>query len=166
MWRRVFLAGTALACVLAGAAAADTLNLVANLSGRNEVPAVKTHASGLMTGDLDTSTGLFTYQVTYKGTSGAAMGAHFYGPAGRGKLAPPVVDIANPANPISGAVQLTADQVKALRKGLWYFSLATEANPAGEIRGQVQLDNSSQESLQNPMENEHPMGSQMHQLSR
>jgi hypothetical protein len=41
------------------------------------------------------------------------------------------------ASPIKGAATLTDAQAADLTSGKWYFNIHTEANKAGEIRGQV-----------------------------
>jgi hypothetical protein len=41
-------------------------------------------------------------------------------------------------SPIDGTATLTADQVKDLLAGKWYFNVHTAQNPGGEIRGQIE----------------------------
>jgi hypothetical protein len=41
------------------------------------------------------------------------------------------------ASPIKGTARLTGAQAADLTNGKWYFKIHTEANKAGEIRGQV-----------------------------
>ena len=46
---------------------------------------------------------------------------------------------------------MTDDQLTQLHKGLWYFNVATAANPDGEIRGQLrETDPSLEEPSQPP----------------
>ncbi|MFI4932993.1 MAG: CHRD domain-containing protein [Caulobacterales bacterium] len=129
---------------LATQAGAATVHFKAHLTGSAEVPPVKTIATGDLTGNLDPATKLFTYKVTYNGLTGPATMAHFHGPAGSGKTAPPAMMIADPASPISSQANLTDAQVADLRKGLWYLNVHTAAHPDGEIRGQVKQDNWAQ----------------------
>jgi hypothetical protein len=75
--------------------------------------------------------------VSYAGLTGPATAARFAGPAGRGKVGPPVLEMSDPSSPIGGEAILTAEQMGQIRKGLWYFTVATAANPDGEIRGQL-----------------------------
>jgi len=137
MHRALIAAVAALLLATAGAAGAATLTFKAHLTGAGEVPPNKTAGSGDLTASLDTASKSLTYNVTYSGLTGAATMAHFHGPAGPGKNAPPVVVVANPASPISGSATLTDAQIAQLKAGDWYFNVHTAANPGGEIRGQV-----------------------------
>jgi hypothetical protein len=81
--------------------------------------------------------------------------AHIQGPAAAGQVASNIVaDLApihfvafsSPTNggAILGALDVTdTNQVQQLRDGLWYVNLSTEANPDGEIRGQIILANAA-----------------------
>ena len=77
------------------------------LTGAQQVPPVQTGANGMADLSYDPATRMLTWSVTYNGLSGPATMAHFHGPA----------------------QQLTA--------GEWYVNVHTQANPNGEIRGQV-----------------------------
>ena len=129
----------ALALFVAGAASAATLHFTAMLMGADEVPANTTMGMGELSATLDTDTKVFTYKVTYSGTTGPGIAAHFHGPAAPGATAGPVVMAGNAANPISGTVILTDPQIADLKAGKWYFNVHTAAHPGGEIRGQVKL---------------------------
>jgi CHRD domain len=137
--RKVLIAATASMAVasLGGAAGADTLIVKAHLSGKDEAPPVAARGIGELAGQLDTDTKLFTYRVAYAGLTGPASAARFAGPAGRGKVGAPILVMSDPSSPIGGEAILTADQMAQIRKGLWYFTVATAANPDGEIRGQL-----------------------------
>ena len=66
------------------------------------------------------------------------MAAHFHGPAAPGANAGVQVPVAGGVNSgLDGSATLTADQAKMLENGQMYFNIHTEANKAGEIRGQV-----------------------------
>jgi hypothetical protein len=41
------------------------------------------------------------------------------------------------ANPIKGEATLTPEQAQQFTAGEWYINVHTQANPNGEIRGQV-----------------------------
>jgi hypothetical protein len=75
--------------------------------------------------------------VTYSGLTGAAVAAHFHGPAGPGKDAPVEVPVTVGPSPLQGSATLTPAQEKDLLDGNVYFNIHTQANPKGEIRGQV-----------------------------
>lgn len=122
-----------------GAALADTVTLKANLQPSSEVPPTTSKGSGALQAQLDTSSKLLKWNITYEGLTGPATAAHFHGPAAVGSNAAPVVPIPKDklASPISGEQTLTDQQVSELTAGKWYFNVHTKANPAGEIRGQV-----------------------------
>lgn len=122
-----------------GAALADTVALKANLQPSSEVPPTTSKGSGALQAQLDTSSKVLKWNITYEGLTGPATAAHFHGPAAVGANAAPVVPIPKDhlASPISGEQTLTDQQVNDLTAGKWYFNVHTKANPAGEIRGQV-----------------------------
>ena len=41
------------------------------------------------------------------------------------------------SNPIKGQPMLTPEQAQQMTAGEWYINVHTQANPGGEIRGQV-----------------------------
>ena len=98
--------------------------------------------------------------MSYAGLTGPASAARFAGPAGRGKVGAPILVMSDPSSPIGGEAILTDDQMAQIRKGLWYFTVATAANPDGEIRGQLHefnpaMDDASRAPM---MLQEQPMG--------
>ena len=126
--------------LIGGAARAETIQVVATLSGGDEVPANTSAATGKVTAELETDEHALTYRATYTGLSGPATAAHFHGPAAPGANAPPTVPMAVPSSPISGAALLTEEQANDLLAGKWYFNVHSAAHPGGEIRGQLKLD--------------------------
>ncbi len=137
---KTIFATTALAVFIAGSPClAETLNLTASLDGAKETPPNSTAGTGSLKATYDTETKKLTWSVTYSGLTGPATAAHFHGPAGPGKPAP--VEVPAPGadkNPIVGSATLTDSQSKDLLDGNLYFNIHTEANKAGEIRGQVE----------------------------
>ena len=125
------------ACLLCGAAQAETVPFSATLAGTNEVPPKTTAGAGTATATLDTATKMLAYDVEYAGLSGPATAAHFHGPAEPGANAGVVVPFQPPASPIKGTATLTDAQMSDLMAGKWYANVHTAANPAGEIRGQL-----------------------------
>ena len=138
--RSTLLGGVA-AMIVVSSAAGATLTLKAHLSGRDEVPSSAARGVGDLIGQVDTDTRLMTYRVTYKALSGPATGAGFNGPAARGKVGASIYLVSDASTPIRGEARLSDAQMAELHKGLWYFSVATAANPAGEIRGQLREEN-------------------------
>ena len=134
------VAGSVLAVSLAlcGSAYAEEMKLKAELAGGQEVPAVETAATGTADVTYNSDTMELTYSVTFDGLSGSATAAHFHGPAAPGENAGPVVPIEDIESPSEGTATLTQEQADQLTGGQWYVNVHTEANPGGEIRGQVE----------------------------
>ncbi len=129
----------AAAVLVTAGAHAETIHLKADLKASSEVPAKDSSGSGTLTGTLDTTTNEFTYHIEFSGLTGTVIAAHFHGPAAAGVNAKPQVPVkGNPiTSPIEGKATLTPEQAKDLEDGKWYFNLHTQANPGGEIRGQI-----------------------------
>lgn len=119
---------------------AETVKMKADLKASNEVPPNDSKASGSVDVSYDTGSKVLTWKGSYSGLSGPATAAHFHGPAGSGKNAGVMVPIfAGPAakSPFEGTATLNDAQAQALMAGDMYVNVHTEANKAGEIRGQV-----------------------------
>ena len=133
---KIMLAAFALATVAFSAPAlADKLQ--AALSGASEVPANTTTGTGTADIDFDPATRKMTWKLNYSGLTGPATMAHFHGPAEPGKNAGVAVPIAPATSPTAGSATLTEAQAADLAAGKYYVNVHTEANKAGEIRGQV-----------------------------
>jgi CHRD domain len=103
---------------------------------------VQTAATGTDDLTYDPATPLVTWSLTYTGLSGPATRAHFHGPATAGNNAPPVIRLTQKGatsveSAIKGEVTLTPEQAQQFTAGEWYINVHTQANPKGEIRGQV-----------------------------
>jgi Cu/Zn superoxide dismutase len=132
---RAVVIASALAFVSMAAHAA-TVTLKADLQPSSEVKDSQGH--GMLTATFNTESNLLKYHATYEGLTGAAVAAHFHGPAEPGENAGPQVPVAKPLDsPINGKATLTPEQAKELLDGKWYFNVHTAKNPGGEIRGQV-----------------------------
>lgn len=138
--------GAASAVLLAAASRSEAASttLRASLDGKDEVPANGTRGTGSVTITYDPATKTISWNGTYTDLSGPVTAAHIHGPADPGKNAPPVVWMtkqgdSNPtfASPFTGSAQLTDEQAKDLLFGKYYVNIHTQANPAGEIRGQL-----------------------------
>lgn len=136
MSRFILMLGAA--CLLGGAAYAETVPFTATLTGAAQVPPKTTDGKGTATASLDTDTKVLTYTVEYTGLSGPATAAHFHGPAEPGANAGVVVPFPSAASPIKGTATLTDAQMADLMAGRWYANVHTAANPGGEVRGQMQ----------------------------
>jgi len=125
-----------------GLAQDKPLSFKVPLSGAHEVPAVETPATGTADIAYDPATRVVTWVISYGGLSGPATMAHFHiGPPSQGGHTPVMVWLTkqgSPAeNPIKGEATLTPEQAPQFLAGDWYINVHTQANPGGEIRGQV-----------------------------
>lgn len=123
------------------AAHADPVTLTAKL-----VPGPGAPPTGLgeMVAHYDPATQMLTWHLTYAGLSGPVMAAHIHGPATPGMDAPPVIFFHPPYDsPMDGQAKMTLDQVSQMLGGLYYVNLHTAAFPAGEIRGQLNVQPNS-----------------------
>ena len=125
---------------LAAPAYADMQKFQADLSAKDEVPPHPTlNGAGHLDATFDTATRTLTWKADYSGLTGPATMAHFHGPAPVGKNAGIMVPLKGSlTSPVEGSAVLTAAQAKALEAGTMYFNVHTQANKAGEIRGQMQ----------------------------
>lgn len=136
---RPMLAAVICTVALAGPAFAEMVNLKAELNGAAEVPPNPTMAKGSVAATFDTATKKLAWKGTYTGLSGAPTAAHFHaGEAGKnGGVAVPIFTGANAKSPFEGEATLTDAQVADLLAGRLYANIHTDANKAGEIRGQL-----------------------------
>jgi len=89
---------------------------------------------------LDTGTNDFNWNISWSGLSGDLTNAHFHGPALPNQNAGVQIPIIFSLNPAIGNATLTVPQASDLLAGLWYINLHTQSFPAGEIRGQVEVN--------------------------
>lgn len=116
-------------------------DLTAQLAGTSEVPPTTSTGTGTLKATLNEATQVLSWTVTYSDLSGPLTAAHFHGPAMVGENAGAVVPITGDlASPMTGEKTLTAPQMTDLTTGKWYVNLHTAANPDGEIRGQVTIN--------------------------
>ena len=142
-------AGLALACGGDPVGPQPTM-YVAQMSGANEAPAVTTGATGTATFTLTGRT--LSYTVNVNGLSGNAAASHIHlGAAGTnggivypftaaplqaGQIASGTVDLSQPVS--NGTTSISGDSLLTLLNGgVLYTNVHTQANPAGEIRGQI-----------------------------
>jgi hypothetical protein len=127
----------AFAGLLSVTAHAESKMFHATLNDASEVPPKTGDGKGTLDATLDTATKTLTYTLTYAGLSGTPTMAHFHGPAAAGANAGVLVPIPVAASPIKGTAKLTDAQIGDLEGGKVYVNIHTQANPGGEIRGQV-----------------------------
>jgi len=127
------------AFALAPVAEAKVYKFHIALTGKAETPPNASKGKGHGSVTYDDQSNDLSWDISWSGLSGDATAAHFHGPAKPGESAPPVVPIKDKplASPLVGSTTITADQGKDLLAGKWYFNVHSEANPGGELRGQV-----------------------------
>ncbi|HEY6834215.1 MAG TPA: CHRD domain-containing protein [Pseudolabrys sp.] len=134
---------TALACTavfaFAAPALAESVNFKADMKASTEVPPTTSKGSGAVTATFDTASKTLAWKGNYSDLSGPATAAHFHaGEVGKnGGVAIPIFSGAAAKSPFEGTAVLTEAQASDLMAGKWYVNIHTEANKAGEIRGQV-----------------------------
>ncbi|MEZ4730289.1 MAG: CHRD domain-containing protein [Caldilineaceae bacterium] len=114
----------------------------ANLTGAAEVPARSTSASGRAVLALSADATKLSYRVMVNDIEDITASHIHTAPTGvNGGIIFPLFSNASgafdPANPISGTLDLTLDQVMALIVDQYYINVHTSTAPAGAIRGQV-----------------------------
>jgi hypothetical protein len=113
----------------------------ATLNGNQETPPVETDASGTGTFTLDVATNVMTFTVNFSGLSGAITVAHFHA-APAGQAGGVIIDLSGDftgltSGPVQGTATFNAANLAELNAGDVYINLHTDANPNGEIRGQL-----------------------------
>jgi len=135
---KTMFATLAFATVVAFAGPAFADKYKAALDAKSEVPPNASTATGTADIDYDPATKKLSWKLTYSGLSGPATAAHFHGPAETGKNAGVAVAIPNAGtSPVEGSATLTDTQAADFTAGKYYVNIHTQANPGGEIRGQV-----------------------------
>ncbi len=138
MMTRTMFATLALATTVAFAGPAFAEKFKATLNGKSEVPPNASTGTGTADIDYDPASKKISWKLTYSGLTGPAKAAHFHGPAEPGKNAGVVLAIPGATkSPAEGSATLTDAQAAELEAGKLYVNVHTEANPGGEIRGQV-----------------------------
>jgi Cu/Zn superoxide dismutase len=118
----------------------DDLMLKAILTGGNEVPPVTTDAVALASVFLEADKNSAKINITATGLSGPITGVHIH-EADPGNNGPVII----PLNNVGNRVQMEINNidplslVSLLNSGT-YVNIHTDANPAGEIRGQLNLE--------------------------
>lgn len=115
---------------------------IAVLSGDAEVPPVTTNGNGTAFFRFDPQTNSLEWTVQFADLTGPATAAHIHGPAAEGENADVIIDLAagGTESPLQGTTVLSAEQANQLAEGEWYVNVHSEANPDGEIRGQIETN--------------------------
>ena len=128
------LALMALVAAFAGVAVADDMML--KLTGDNEVPPVKTSASGSGTISVAADKTV-SGSVTTTGMTGTMAHIHV---AETGKNGPVIIPLKADGDgkwSVPPGTKLTDEQFEALKAGKLYVNVHSAANPGGEVRAQL-----------------------------
>lgn len=116
----------------------------ASPSGDQEVPPVNSSAEARGSVVLSDDGSRITVRVAFSGLSSANTMSHIHGPAAAGSNGPVIFDLGNSGStsgqfgPLEFAI--SEQQRAQLLEGLWYFNVHSSNHPAGEIRGQILMD--------------------------
>src|SRR5437867_6911671 len=127
--------GTALSCAMF-ASAIYAADVKVTLSGDQEVPPVKTAASGsgtITVGDDKSVSG----SVTTSGVAGTMAHIHTAAAGKNGPVSVPLTKSCENGWTVAAGTKLNDDQYKAFKAGELYVDVHSAANPGGEIRGQM-----------------------------
>lgn len=105
-----------------------------NLDGASEVPPVTTSASGSCTAVLNQAQTQLDVNCTH--TVSNATAAHIHNGAA-GVAGPVVCDLGAAASPISATCSVDSTFLTNLTGGNLYVNVHSNANPSGEVRGQI-----------------------------
>ncbi len=133
-----FLLPLVCASLAAVAPAQTTIGRLARLDGAQEVPPVVTPARGLGFVSIDTVANTLTYREVFAGLGSPETAAHIHGFAPAGSAAG-VVHPQALGSLKCGVWTMTAAQQPSVLAGLAYFNVHSMVNPAGEIRGQIDI---------------------------
>jgi hypothetical protein len=110
---------------------------MANLNAGQEVPPGTSNGMGVAFLNID-GQGRLCVSLSVQGLEGQIVAAHIHGPAAPGVNAAVLFDLRPNGSPINICVgPPTSDQLRDLRRGLWYLNVHTSEVAAGEVRGQI-----------------------------
>lgn len=122
----------------------EAVNFAAQLTGDQETDATNTGATGAGTFLLNEGHTALTFSVTATGLSGSVIGAHFHRGA-PGMDGTVVFDLTNLVQEsdgnvsIDGTWMIAGENLTALLQGNIYVNIHTQQHQAGEIRGQLEV---------------------------
>ena len=131
--------GRTLCMLVAGAwglqAGGEEIPFFAVLEGEQETPPIETEADGLTFGELDVDEGAFSLRVTHTVANFTVSHIHEEVP---GTAGPIVFDLGDTTSPIERTwTDMTAEEVRKLRAGVYYVNVHSQEHPPGEVRGQL-----------------------------
>lgn len=130
------LSGLLAALVLSIGAWAEDMRIEVTLSGDDSVPAVETDGSGKGEIVVDEDRNV-SGSVTTENVPATMAHIHEAAPDANGPVAVPLEQTDENTWTVPEGAQLTKAQYESLKKGHLYVNVHTEANPGGEVRGQL-----------------------------
>jgi hypothetical protein len=127
---------TAVICFAAYSSLASGENVKVILSGDQEVPAVKTSATGNGTISVAADKSI-SGSVTTTGVAGTMAHIHQAAAGKNGPVAVPLSKSGDNMWSVPPGAKLTDAQYSAFKAGDLYINVHSAAHPAGEIRGQL-----------------------------
>ena len=124
------------ALMLAGCAMMGDRAVQVRLSGDEEVPAVRTSASGTGTVTVGEDRSV-TAKVTTQGVAGVAAHIHEGAAGSNGPVIVPLTKTGDNEWTSAAGAKFTESQYAAYKAGRTYFNVHSAANKGGEIRGQI-----------------------------
>ncbi|GAB3504837.1 CHRD domain-containing protein [Spirosoma knui] len=117
--------------------ASPTTQFTATLNGQQEKPTSTTStATGTFAGNLNESTRVMSYTVTFTGLTPTMGHLHRITKSdGTGGVDVPFTGTLT--SPYSNTVLLAQSKIDSMKNGFYYANLHTTAYPAGEIRGDI-----------------------------
>lgn len=117
--------------------------VVGNASGDQEVPVVVTNGTAILAGTYNSDSNMLHYTITWANLSDSVTAASINGPATVGNNAGSLIILSPVLNgssgTASGSVLLADSTENFLFNKKLYYNLKTNANPGGEVRGQVSV---------------------------
>lgn len=111
----------------------------ASLTGADEVPPTVSTAMASGSVSVDPATLVIRGTVVSSGIQGTQAHIHDGAKGVAGQVVIPLAGGAGGVWTIPGGTVLTAAQYASLQAGNYYFNIHSASNPAGEIRGQIEL---------------------------
>ena len=128
--------GTASVAVALSLGAGPVVAAELKLSGDNEVPSVKTSASGSGTITV-ASDGAVSGSVKTSGVDGTMAHIHVGAAGSNGPVIIPLTKGADETWTVPAGAKLNEDQMKSYKAGALYVNVHSEANKGSEIRAQL-----------------------------
>ncbi|MDN5286518.1 MAG: hypothetical protein JWR38_2792 [Mucilaginibacter sp.] len=113
------------------------------------VPAGTSAGTARLYAVYDNNSKIFNIKLSWYGLSGTMTAANFYGPALNGQTGPVTRNIVtgqtkNMTDSVTTVIwnnsSLSPAELDDLKNGKWYYTIITQSNTGGEIRGQISID--------------------------